>query len=78
MAKFVDMETMLDMRKGFIKQMHNYIGFHINDEDAYGEWIQLVPDKPDEEDFTFIANDEELWVSVCTLFGKLVKRYEGR
>lgn len=78
MTMYVEHETMKDMRIGFLKQMHEYIQFHIDDEEAYGRWILIVPDEPTEDDFEYIADDSELWTEVCTVFGKLVKEYEGR
>lgn len=78
MAMYVEHQTMVEMRINFLKQMHEYVRFHINDENAYMTWILIVPDEPQEDDFEFIANDEDLWTSACSTFGKLVKRYEGR
>lgn len=78
MTMYVSHETMRDMRINFLKQMHEYIQFHINDENAYMIWILIVPDDPQEDDFEFIAEDEELWTSACTTFGKIIKEYEGR
>lgn len=75
---YVNHETMRDMRINFLKQMHEYIQFHINDENVYMIWILIVPDDPQEDDFKFIAEDEELWTSACTTFGKIIKEYEGR
>ena len=78
MTMYVNHETMRDIRKGLLVQMHEYISFHIADEDAYERWISIVPDEPTEEDLEFIADDDELWTMACTTFGKLVKRYEVR
>lgn len=65
-----------DTRKDLLKQMHEYVRLHIDDEEAYMDWIVLVPDEPDEEDFENIAEDEELWKCCCILFGKIIRRYE--
>ena len=68
--------SMLKVRKDLLKQMHEYVRLHIDDEEAYMDWIIFVPDEPDEEDFENLAEDEELWKCCCRLFGKLIKRYE--
>lgn len=78
MTMYVSHETIKDMRMGFLKQMHEYIRCHIGDEEAYERWILIMPDESSEEDFESIADDDELWVDVCTVFGKLIKEYEGR
>lgn len=78
MAMCVTHETMKDTRIGFLKQMQEYIQFHIADEDAYARWIQIVPDEADEEDFEFIADNNDLWISACTTFGKITKEFEDR
>lgn len=70
--------TLKEMRVGFLRQMYEYIIYHIGDEGAYARWICLVPDEPQEDDLEFIAEDDELWVDACVLFGKLAKEYEGR
>ena len=61
-----------EMRKNLLKQMHAYV-IEIGDEELYMDWITLgVPDEPSEEDYNSIAEDDEAWVYICKLFGKLV------
>ena len=61
-----------EMRKNLLKQMHAYV-IEIGDEELYMDWITLgVPDEPSEFDFDSIAEDDESWVYICKLFGKLV------
>ena len=61
------------LRIGFLKDMHNYI-IDMGDEDIYEIWIEEgVPDEPNDEDFEFIASNDDDWREVCELFGKLVK-----
>ena len=55
-----------------LKSMHTVIRF-CNDEDAYCSWISLIPDEPDEDDFEFIAGDEEEMKDACSLFRRLIK-----
>ena len=64
---------MTALRIGFLKDMHNYI-IDMGDEDIYEIWIEEgVPDEPNDEDFEFIASNDDDWREVCELFGKLVK-----
>lgn len=47
----------------------------IEDENAYMEWINQVPDGADMEVFLEIAGDLEDFHSVCVLFCKLMTKY---
>lgn len=42
-------------RADFVRSMNN-IMVHMNDEDAYMKWIQVVPDGATQEDFEAIAD----------------------
>lgn len=65
-----------ELRVKLLKQMNDYI-INIGDEEIWGDWILAgVPDEATEDDYNFIAHDEECWVDTCTLFGKLVKYEE--
>lgn len=61
-------------RADFVRSMNN-IMTHMNDENAYIEWIAVVPDGADEDDFKAIADDEELFDGVVYLFKDLMERY---
>ena len=61
-------------RADFVRSMNN-IMVHMNDENAYMKWIEVVPDRADEEDFKAIADDEELFDDVVYLFKDLMERY---
>ena len=78
MTMYVSHETMKEIRVKLLIQMHEYISFHIADEDAYARWINTVPDDPSDEDLEFIADDDDLWLTACEEFNKIVKKYEGR
>lgn len=69
-------KTLMEMRVDFLKQMDNYVRFHIGDDIATELWILIFPDQASEEDLFSIADDNELWTDCCVLFGKLVRRYE--
>ena len=61
-------------RADFVRSMNDIIA-HLNDEDAYMKWIQVVPDGATQEDFEAIADDEELFDSTVYLFKDLMERY---
>lgn len=61
-------------RVDFVRSMNN-IMVHMNDEEAYMKWIQVVPDGATQEDFEAIADDEELFDSTVYLFKDLMERY---
>lgn len=61
-------------RADFVRSMNN-IMVHMNDEDAYMKWIQVVPDGATQDDFEVIADNEELFDSTMYLFKDLMERY---
>ena len=61
-------------RADFVRSMNN-IMVHMNDEEAYMKWIQVVPDGATQDDFEAIADDEELFDGVVYLFKDLMERY---
>lgn len=61
-------------RADFVRSMNN-IMVHMNDEDAYMKWIQVVPDGATQDDFEAIADNEELFDSTVYLFKDLMDRY---
>lgn len=65
---------MTALRRNLIGGMHEYVK-HLNDEDAYFWWIETVPDECDITELIEIADDKEMFIDVCNLFGKIVKRY---
>lgn len=68
------MKTYNNERADFVRSMNN-IMVHMNDEDAYMKWIQVVPDGATQDDFEAIANNEELFDSTVYLFKDLMDRY---
>ena len=51
----------------------DYLVRMLNDESFYwGIWTHVVPDEATDEDFDFIAHDEELWQLVCEKFCKIM------
>lgn len=61
-------------RADFVRSMNN-IMVHMNDEDAYMKWIQVVPDGATQDDFEAIADNEELFDGTVYLFKDLMERY---
>lgn len=65
-------------RKRLVEEMNTYI-IELGDEDIWMDWIMLgVPDEPSEEDFEYIAENDEEWEDLCRLFGALTKKEEGK
>jgi hypothetical protein len=70
---YVTREELVKTRITLLKQMNKYI-IDMGDEQIWEHWITLgVPDAPTEEDYEFIAENDEEWAEVCKLFGRLVK-----
>ena len=67
------MENIKSIRKSLLKDMHNYV-FQLGDESYYEWWTQYgVPDEPTEEDYDFIAEENDLWDDAVDIFSKIVK-----
>lgn len=68
---------LIKLRKTLLKQMNKYI-IEIGDEEIWMDWITLgVPDEPSEDDYDFIAENDDEWNDTCELFGKLVHEDEN-
>lgn len=66
-------ETLIQERIKLLKGMDSYICNEIGDEDIWETWIAVgVPDCATEEDYRFMAEDEETWCETCALFGRLI------
>lgn len=54
-----------------LKEMHK-IMINISNEDYYFSWILTgVPDEPSEDDYEFIAENDEEYRDVCVTFARL-------
>ena len=65
---------MTELQKTRVKLLHNMNDYilQLGDETLIGAWfIAGIPDCPDEEDFEFFATDDDEWVYICRLFGRL-------
>lgn len=74
MAKNELREAMIKDRIQLLKAMDSYICNTMGDENIWETWISAgIPDCASEDDYGFIAGDDEEWIEVCKLFGRLVK-----
>lgn len=64
------------LRMNLLGGMDDYICNHLGYEEACENWYRIVPQGHTEYLLEFIAEDEELWVMACDLFGQLVKEYD--
>lgn len=59
------------IRIKLLKEMNDYILDVIGDEDAYDYWITVgVPDAPSEEDYKFIAENDNEWLDTVKVFAQ--------
>lgn len=66
-------EELVQARIKMLKQMNTYI-IEMGDKEIWMNWITLgVPDEPSEDDYEFIAENDDEWNDICDLFGKLAE-----
>lgn len=66
---------MKQARIEILKQMNQYI-IDLGDEEVWMSWITLgVPDEPSEDDYEFIASNEDEWYDTVKFFAHLTKEY---
>ena len=66
---------MKQARIEILKQMNQYI-IDLGDEEVWMTWITLgVPDEPSEDDYDFIAGNEDEWLDTVKIFANLTKEY---
>lgn len=68
------METTVLERFDALKHM-NAIMLDMNNEFAYLNWVEVVPDEASDEDLMFIAEDKQRYKEVEDLFFKICKKY---
>ena len=67
------MEKVMNTEKiALLKAMHT-IMLCMNDENAYVRWTYMMPDEATEDDFRFIAQDDEEFEDVVKAFGLIMK-----
>ena len=63
-----------EMRIAQLKAMHEVM-IHSNDERIYMIWVRnAVPDCPSEDDFEFIAENDDSYNETCDSFARLVSK----
>lgn len=63
------MKEIIKDRIKTLKKMNNFFLKEVNDEENIEWWLEAgVPDNPSEEDFEFIALDDEEYNRCCRLF----------
>ena len=66
------MKDVYEMRIKSLKAMHQNI-INLGDEDIYERWVICgVPDCPQEDDFEFIATDENEFADVWALYKRIM------
>lgn len=68
------MYTSREYNTDLIKGM-NAIMISMNNENAYLEWINTVPDEPTEDDFEFIAETPDLFQATIHEFVRITRKY---
>ena len=63
------------MNKFQVIKTMNTIIYSMNNEDAWLDWINVVPDQADDNDLDDIANDDELMNIACRLFTQIISEY---
>lgn len=61
-------------RYHFMKAMHSIV-CSLNNEEAYYEWIYLVPDQASDEDLFDIAEDDDMFKEACETFRNIMSEY---
>lgn len=78
MTKVEDREELVQTRKQLLKQMNSYILDKIGDDECTAYWLSDgIPDEPDESDYRFIAENDDQWYNVCTVFGMLITDFDS-
>lgn len=65
---------MANRKLELVKAMHSIVQA-MNNEDAYFNWIYLMPDEPTEEDFMGFATNEDDFNDLTRSFFRLCKIY---
>ena len=66
-------KMLFDYRVWELKKMDKYIRENVSDEESIEWWLTIgVPDNASQEDFEFIAQDDELFNTCNRVFSSLV------
>ena len=62
------------LKMNLLGGMNAYVE-NLGDDDATDYWLTFgIPDGATEEDLEEFAKDNDIWVEMCRIFGKLVER----
>lgn len=67
----------LEFEINLLKGMDKYLRDHVQDEEIFEAWIQVVPDEASEDDFYEIADDSESFREVLQLFAEILVQDEN-
>ena len=68
-------EEIVGIRVDILKDMNKYVLEKISDEELIYYWLEEgIPDCPSDDDFLFIAEDDEEWERICSVFNFIVKQ----
>ena len=63
------------LKMNLLGRMNAYVE-NLGDDDATDYWLTFgIPDGATEEDLEEFAKDNDIWVEMCRIFGKLVERW---
>lgn len=57
-----------------VRLMHDTM-LHMNNEEAYCEWIYTMPDEPSEDDFMYFVDSKEEFADLKAVFFEILDRY---
>lgn len=67
----------LTLRMNMLGSMNTYVRDVLGDDEATDYWNTWgVPDEATEEDLWTIAIDTDVWATVCSTFGHILKNYD--
>lgn len=70
-------EALIQLRANQLKAMDDFV-HSINNEELMEDWLSCgVPDEPSEEDYSYIAADDELYKTCVRIFKRIAIEEEA-
>lgn len=67
-------KEIVEIRVDILKDMNKFVLEKIYDEELIFHWLEEgIPDCPSDDDFLFIAENDEEWERICSVFAWIVK-----
>lgn len=67
-------KKIVEIRVDILKDMNKFVLEKIYDEELIFHWLEEgIPDCPSDDDFLFIAENDEEWERICSVFAWIVK-----